>query len=121
MARLASCAVVFSFGALLASCGSPSTTSPVTPTSAVLSTSDGTPFFVDQVAANLQVPWSLAFAPDGRLFFTERPGRVRVIANGALIPAPALTIDDVSANEESGVLGLALHPDFARTHYVYIA
>src|SRR5262249_1820138 len=78
-------------------------------------------FFVDQVVANVEVPWSLAFAPDGRLFFTERPGRVRVVQNGSLISTPALTIDDVSAQGESGALGLALDPNFASTHYVYLA
>ena len=38
----------------------------------------------DVVASGLQVPWALAFAPDGRIFVTERPGRVRVIRNGWL-------------------------------------
>src|SRR5688572_14412829 len=34
--------------------------------------------FVD----NLDTPWELAFAPDGRLFFTERPGTITVVENG---------------------------------------
>jgi hypothetical protein len=29
------------------------------------------------VASGLEIPWSLAFSPDGRLFFTERSGRVK--------------------------------------------
>lgn len=91
------------------------------PSTEILTTADGVRFFVDPVVSNVEVPWSLAFAPDGRLFFTERPGRVRVIENGALVPQPALTLTDVVANGESGVLGLALHPGFATTHYVYIA
>ena len=40
------------------------------------------------LATDLQIPWALAFAPDGRLFFTERPGRVRVYQNGLLLPRP---------------------------------
>ncbi len=75
---------------------------------------------VEEVVSNVRVPWSLAFAPDGRLFFTERPGRVRIVQNGALLSTPALTIDDISANGESGALGLALAPNFASTHYVYL-
>src|SRR5688500_9088063 len=34
---------------------------------------------VSVVARNLAVPWAIAFASDGRMFFTERPGRIRVI------------------------------------------
>ncbi len=37
---------------------------------------------VEVVAKGLEVPWAIAFAPDGRIFFTERPGRVRVIEKG---------------------------------------
>jgi glucose/arabinose dehydrogenase len=70
---------------------------------------------------NLQIPWAMAFAPDGRLFFTERPGRVRVYQNGQLLAAPALTLDDVNTTGESGAMGLALHPDFATNHYVYLS
>ncbi len=41
-------------------------------------------FRVETVATNLEVVWSIVFAPDGRMFFTERPGRVRVMENGKL-------------------------------------
>ena len=107
-------------------CGPATTTPPATtpspgPTTEIFTTADGVRFFVDTVVSRVEVPWSLAFAPDGRLFFIERPGRVRIVQNGALLPQPALTLSDVVADGESGVLGIALHPDFARTHYVYVA
>ncbi|MBA2493833.1 MAG: PQQ-dependent sugar dehydrogenase, partial [Acidobacteria bacterium] len=41
-------------------------------------------FRVETVAANLEIVWSIVFTTDGRMFFTERPGRVRVIENGKL-------------------------------------
>jgi glucose/arabinose dehydrogenase len=82
--------------------------------------SDGTRFGVQVLVTGLQIPWSLAFAPDGRLFITERPGRVRVFANGQLLAEPALVLTDVFTSGESGVLGLALHPDFATNHFVYL-
>ena len=81
---------------------------------------DGTRVLVETVARNLEVPWALAFAPDGRIFVTERPGRVRIIRNGQLLATPALTLDDVSAVSESGLLGLALHPAFASNRWVYL-
>lgn len=81
---------------------------------------DGTRFGVQTLATGLQIPWSLAFAPDGRLFISERPGRVRVFQNGQLLPDPALTLTDVFTTGESGILGLAVHPDFASNHFVYL-
>jgi len=83
-------------------------------------TADGLQLGVQVIATNLEIPWSLAFAPDGRLFFTERPGRVRIYQNGQVLASPALTLDDVHAEGESGALGIALHPDFANNHLVYI-
>jgi glucose/arabinose dehydrogenase len=72
------------------------------------------------IARGLEIPWSLAFAPDGRLFVTERPGRVRVIAGGRLLPEPALTLPDVAAVGEGGLLGVTLDPNFAENHLVYL-
>ena len=81
---------------------------------------DGARFGVQVLLTNLQIPWAMAFAPDGRLFFTERPGRVRIYASGQLLAAPALVLPDVFTTGESGALGLALHPDFATNHLVYL-
>jgi glucose/arabinose dehydrogenase len=85
-----------------------------------LAARDGTAFGVQVIATGLQIPWSLAFAPDGRLFISERPGRVRIFANGQLQAEPALVLTDVFTSGESGILGLALHPDFATNHFVYL-
>lgn len=100
----------------------PPVTSPwdALPVTNAFTTSDGINLGVQTIASDLQIPWSLAFAPDGRLFFTERPGRVRIIADGLLLAAPALTLDDVFASGEAGALGLALHPNFAANRFVYV-
>jgi aldose sugar dehydrogenase len=81
---------------------------------------DGTRFGVQVYLTGLEVPWSLAFAPDGRLFLTERTGRVRIVQNGQLLAQPALTVEDVWAQGEAGLLGLALHPRFAENRFVYL-
>lgn len=78
-------------------------------------------FRVETVISGLEVPWSIAFAPDGRMFITERPGRVRVFENGKLRAAPIATIEDVRAASESGLMGLALHPQFATNHLLYLS
>jgi glucose/arabinose dehydrogenase len=77
-------------------------------------------FRVETVAANLQVPWAIAFAPDGRLFFMERPGRVRVIENNRLRAEPLANIADVEPSGESGLMDLSLHPQFAANHLLYL-
>jgi glucose/arabinose dehydrogenase len=75
---------------------------------------------VEVLAANLDVPWSIAFSPDGRIFITERPGRIRVMESGRLLPQPYLILDDVDDEGESGLLGLALHPEFPRRPWLYV-
>lgn len=94
---------------------------PTPPNAEVITAADGTRFALEVIATNLEIPWALAFAPDGRLFFTERPGRVRVFQNGQVVATPALTLTDVAAVGEGGLLGLAVHPDFATNHFVYLA
>lgn len=75
---------------------------------------------VETVASNLEVVWSIAFAPDGRLFFTERPGRIRVIENGRLQQQPVATIGVATQTAEGGLMGLALDPKFQENGYIYI-
>ncbi|MBC8028910.1 MAG: PQQ-dependent sugar dehydrogenase [Pyrinomonadaceae bacterium] len=78
-------------------------------------------FSVQTVIGGLEVPWSIVWAPDGRMFLTERPGRVRVYENGKLRPAPLLTVDDVEPSGESGLMSIALHPQFATNHFLYLS
>ncbi len=75
---------------------------------------------LEVLVSNLEVPWAMAFAPDGRVFITERPGRVRIVRNGQLQREPWINLE-VAAVGEGGLLGLALDPAFAENHYVYAA
>src|SRR5437763_2802761 len=91
-------------------------------TGEVASASNGAVRFrVETVVGGLTVPWSIVFTPDGRMLFTERPGRVRVFENGKLRTEPLATIPDVEPTGESGLMGLALHPQFADNHLLYLA
>lgn len=80
-----------------------------------------TSFKVETVIGNLQVPWSIVWAPDGRMIFTERPGRVRVFENGKLRPQPIFTVPDVEPRGESGLMSIALHPQFPANHLLYLS
>ncbi|HTI35869.1 MAG TPA: PQQ-dependent sugar dehydrogenase [Miltoncostaea sp.] len=76
---------------------------------------------VTVITTGLQVPWDIAFLPDGRALVTERTGTVRLVAaNGALSPTPVATLN-VSQNGEGGLLGIALDPAFtAGSPFVYL-
>lgn len=120
--------VALTIAVLLPACGSPSSPQnppdgqppPSGPVLDTFTAADGTRFAVQIVASRLEIPWALAFAPDGRLFFTERPGRVRILQDGAVLPQPAVTLGDVFTTGESGALGLALDPQFSSTRFVYL-
>jgi aldose sugar dehydrogenase len=89
-----------------------------------LVTTPGTAIAVDTVVSTLEVPWSLDFAPDGRVFVTERGGQVRVIENGVLRVEPWAELP-VFAREpqiapESGLMGIALAPNFASSGHVFV-
>ena len=76
----------------------------------------------ETIARRLESVWSLAFAPDGRLFLTERPGRIRVIRNDSLLAAPWAVLpahESAAQGNESGLMGLAIDPQFASNSRVY--
>ena len=78
-------------------------------------------FRVETVVSGLQVPWSIVWTPDGRMLLTERNGRVRVVENGKLLTQPLFTVPDVEPSGESGLMGLTLHPQFARNRFLYLS
>ena len=73
------------------------------------------------VVASLNFPTSLSLAPDGRVFFSEIfTGTIRIInPQWQLVSQPFCTIA-ISTIGNQGVLGLALDPNFAANHYVYV-
>ena len=86
----------------------------------VFTARDGARFRVDTVTSDLEIPWSLAFTPDGRLFVTERPGRVRIVNLTSFTSEVALTLGGVFAQGEAGLLGITLDPGFAQNRFVYL-
>ncbi|MEX2272695.1 MAG: PQQ-dependent sugar dehydrogenase [Vicinamibacterales bacterium] len=72
--------------------------------------------FVD----GLVQPWSIAFLPGGDTLITERPGRLRIVRNGTLLPAPVEGVPAVVYEGQGGLLEVAAHPDFAANRLLYI-
>lgn len=71
-----------------------------------------------QLATGLD-PSAMEFAPDGRLFVLEKPGRVRIVKNDTLLPTPFLTLATDNYNER-GLSGIAFDPGFATNGFVYL-
>jgi glucose/arabinose dehydrogenase len=68
----------------------------------------------EEVVQGLRQPTAFVDAGDGRFYVTEQAGRVRVIQDGTLLDEPLIDISDhVLAHGERGLLGIALHPDYA--------
>ncbi len=76
---------------------------------------------VSTVAEGLDHPWSIAFLPNGDMLVTERPGRLRVIRNGSLMPDPIGGVPNVYGVNQGGLLEVALDPDFASTRTIFIS
>jgi aldose sugar dehydrogenase len=72
------------------------------------------------VTGGLEIPWAVAFLPDDRILVTERPGRVRLIEDGELRQEPVGEVAGVVHRGEGGLLGIALHPEFEETRFVYL-
>src|ERR671917_1031353 len=74
--------------------------------------------------ATLELPWGMALLPDGRLLVTEKPGRLRIVANGKL-SEPVQGVPKVvyrgTPGEQGGLLDVEIDPDFARNSLVYLS
>lgn len=74
--------------------------------------------------ATLELPWGMALLPDGRLLITEKPGRLRIWANGRL-SEPVQGVPRVvyrgTQEDQGGMLDVAIDPDFARNSLVYLS
>ena len=71
------------------------------------------------VTKGLNQPFSMAFLPDGAILVTERPGRLRIVRNGALDPAPVKGLPEIKAQGLGGLMDIALHPRFAENKLIY--
>ena len=74
---------------------------------------------VSTVARGLDHPWALAFLPDARLLITERPGRMRIVAEDGSLSAPLAGVPRVFASGQGGLLDVALDRGFAASRSIY--
>ena len=73
------------------------------------------------VADGLIRPWSMAWLPNGDMLVTERPGRLRIVRDGALLPEPVAGVPEVFAQGQGGLFDVLPHPDFANNNVLFIS
>lgn len=82
----------------------------------------GQAFAIDVIARGLTGPVQLASTPDGRLLVADGDARVRLVRPGEPeSPDHALDARALLQPAPTGGLGVAVHPDFARNHFVYVS
>ena len=92
-------------------------------------TSERQTFRIEVVAPGLETPWGLAFLPDKRLLVTERSGRLSIIdkvgnkvgENRKLLPDPVQGTPKVWERQDAGMLDVAIHPQYAKNGWIYLA
>ena len=72
------------------------------------------------VAEDLVQPWSLAWLPNGDMLITEKPGRLRMVRDGQLLPEAIPGIPEVLYKGQGGLFEVVPHPDFNDNQWVYL-
>ena len=73
------------------------------------------------VADGLVNPWSMAWLPGGDMLITERPGRLRIVRDGSLLPDAVSGVPEVFAQGQGGLFDVLPHPDFATNRLLYLS
>jgi glucose/arabinose dehydrogenase len=76
---------------------------------------------VETLAEGLVNPWCVAFLPDGTILVTERPGRLRVVRDGALVAQPVAGLPEIHTGGQAGFFDVLPHPDFAANRTVFLS
>lgn len=73
-----------------------------------------------EVVDSLDTPWEILWGPDNWIWMTERGGKVSRVNPTTGEQVTVFTVPGVHENTESGLLGMALHPGFADTAWVFL-
>ena len=121
--KVAAALAVLALGSIAAACAPPKPPPPPPPELPPPPPDQGPPAGSPAITrtdfvTGLNNPWDMSFLPDGRMFFTERPGPVKLrLTNGAIntIVTPA----DVAPAGEAGMMGIAADPGYASNNFIY--
>lgn len=96
-------------------------THPISATATVVAPENDEPvaWEIEVVAQDLYVPWSVVFIDMDHLLVSERSGAIREIVAGELMAEPLYQFDDIAAEGEAGLMGLAIDPEFSSSRFLY--
>lgn len=77
-------------------------------------------FKVETFAEGFEIPWGMAFLPDGRMLVTEKLGAVRIVSPEGAVSEPLAGVPAVRDNGQGGLLDIALHPDYEQNGWIYL-
>src|ERR1700743_3088596 len=111
------------FGALALSFGGCLVTSGVGPQAVAQPPpgSAGQVYWVEQLAAGLNAPWSMAWLPNGDMLIVEKFGGLRLFQHGKLRPEPVTGTPTAYQASVNGLLDIAPDPDFATNQRVFLS
>ena len=78
-------------------------------------------FQVQTVVEGVDVPWGMAFLPDGSVLITERDGDLRMVREGELLDEPIGGVSEVVAEGQGGLLDINLHPNYGENGWIYMS
>ena len=76
---------------------------------------------IEKYAEGLEVPWSIDFIDKDNALITERPGRLRVVQNGKLMPEAVSGTPEVLSEGQGGLLDVAVDPDYSENGWIYLS
>lgn len=76
---------------------------------------------INVIAEGLEVPWAIDLLDANTALITEKPGRIRVVQNGKMIPRPVEGLPPVLNEGQGGLLDVAADPDYAKNGWIYLA
>ncbi len=78
-------------------------------------------FITETVVSGLNMPWAVAFLPDGQLLVTERPGKLRLVKDGKIDPKEISGVPKVYYRGQGGLLDVVLHPEYKENGWIYLS
>jgi glucose/arabinose dehydrogenase len=76
---------------------------------------------VEVFAEGLDIPWAIVFLDANTALITEKPGRLRVVSKGKLLPEPVKNIPKVLNEGQGGLMDVAVDPDYNQNGWIYLA
>jgi len=76
---------------------------------------------VELVADDVEEPWGIAFLSNSKILITEKPGRLRIIENGKLLPNPVSGTPKVRYAGQGGMLDVAVDKEYEKNGWIYLS